>query len=111
MPCRSDYMESSVDYAAEAEKERKKLIKLLDEVTRHLCLTCKTLTRNGISIPRFVQSWWEEHQEVDRKRLIAERLKKVKRQAAAQKREADVQKRTKALGKLTPAERKLLKLS
>lgn len=111
MPCISDYQESSVDHTVETRKQQKKLKRELDKVTAHLCLSCKTLDKNGIVIPKSVQTWWKKHQEFDKKRLATARKAKAKRVAAAERKQRESERKAAALKKLTPAERKLLRLS
>lgn len=74
----------------------------LDVVTDLLCQACQALDKaqgvDGIVVPPEVITWWEEHQQKDRERLIAEQKAMTEKQRQA------------ALAKLTPHERKLLGL-
>ena len=93
MPCRDWGDNPSVVYRDDPETRRR-----LDLATRVACAALRTLSKEAINnLPQEVRVWWEKHQEMDRRREVAERNQRQKE--AAKKR---------ALNKLTPEERKAL---
>lgn len=95
MPCR-DYDDGLSTYQIQQIK--------IDTLTRMLCETLTHVDESGYKTilnkrSKEVTQWWNEHQERDRKRRIAE--------GAELRRKSD---KKAALAKLTPQERKLLGL-
>ena len=63
MPC-SDYRD---EYRENPETRRR-----LDHVTRMLCKACDLADRGDNIFFLELRAWWDQHQEVDRKRQAAE---------------------------------------
>jgi hypothetical protein len=90
MPCYDE--RSSPAYVAREFKER------LDKATRVACtLLTKMHPRDIRELPKEIQEWWGDHQELDRQREMREQ------EARERKR-----KKKAALAKLSPEERKVL---
>lgn len=71
MPCRDGGPSpEEVNRSVKAEQRRNKAINnKIDTLTRMLCTLCKLSNEKGMSLPTEISKWYEEHKEVDKKRL------------------------------------------
>ena len=72
MPC---YYTGSAEGDARlaAEETRERLGKEITNRTRLLCSICQTAEEAKLTLPKDVQTWWNKHKKVDKKRKEKER--------------------------------------
>ncbi len=112
MPCQScGEPAAPKGYTYQSDSDMKNLRADVDLLSQMLCLVCRDYDKDGKEIPDAIKTWWNAHEEADRKRLEEENAKAVKKLALDEaKRKREEIKQT-ALSKLSWQERAALGLN